>query len=162
MYVVFLEQRKRTEMWRVSWVGGCGGRELPWQMKRCHHWKCAGAWSFFFLSPDVHGCRWGIAKPYSIRSRLKERICWESGGTFFSDEGESSLSRRTISRQGRGRHGPTISRQRLHLVRLSKKSRKCPGVDHLPRRGTPRDDGDEKLSWRYQQIWNDLKMQPVA
>lgn len=77
MYVVFLEQRKRTEMWRVSWVGGCGGRELPWQMKRCHHWKCAGAWSFFFLSPDVHGCRWGIAKPYSIRSRLKERICWE-------------------------------------------------------------------------------------
>lgn len=106
----------------------------------------------FFLSPDVHGCRWGIAKPYSIRSRLKERICWESGGTFFSDEGESSLSRRTISRQGRGRHGPTISRQRLHLVRLSKKSRKCPGVDHLPRRGTPRDDGDEKLSWRYQQI----------
>ena len=31
----------------------------------------------FFLSPDVHGCRWGIAKPYSIRSRLKERICWE-------------------------------------------------------------------------------------
>ena len=58
MYVVFLEQRKRTEMWRVSWVGGCGGRELPWQMKRCHHWKCAGAWSFFSwvrMSMDAGG-----------------------------------------------------------------------------------------------------------
>lgn len=150
MYVVFLEQRKRTEMWRVSWVGGCGGRELPWQMKRCHHWKCACPWM------QVGHCQ---AILHSIQIEGKDLL----GGTFFSDEGESSFSRRTIPRQGRGRHGPTIIRQLLHLVRQSKKSRKCPGVDHLPRRGTPSWDGeDEKLSWRYQQIWNDLKMQPVA
>jgi len=109
-------------------------------------------WGMIIFFPES-GCPWmqvGHCQAilHSIQIEGKDLL----GGTFFSDEGESSFSRRTISRQGRGRHGPTISRQRLHLVRLSKKSRKCPGVDHLPRRGTPRDDGDEKLSWRYQHI----------
>ena len=133
MYVVFLEQRKRTEMWRVSWVGGCGGRELPWQMKRCHHWKCAGAWSFFFLSPDNHGCRWGIAKPYSIRSRLKERICWE---VHFSQMRANPHFRdgRSLDKAVADMALPSADNG-FTLWGYRRNRESAPGVDHLPRRG---------------------------